>query len=89
MIKPRFRTAVLGRQQGEGRVRSFCEPARHEAPFRRKSAGKRHPSPSRIAPKALPARCFSSLFGSGNTFASRRSALSMFKRKPSPEGKLA
>jgi hypothetical protein len=37
----------------------------------------------------LPARCFYRCSGSGNTLAGRRTALSMFKRKPSPKDKLA
>lgn len=47
---PFFVRPVLGRQQGEGRARSFFEPTSHEAPFRRMTADKRHHSPSRIRP---------------------------------------
>jgi hypothetical protein len=55
---PFFGRPVLGRWQGEGCACAFFEPARHEAPFRRITADKRHYSPSRITPKALSARCF-------------------------------
>jgi hypothetical protein len=52
-------------------------------------AGKRHPSPSRIAPKALPARCFVAVSAAATRLPAAETLLSMFKRKPSPEGKLA